>query len=419
MKTFKIRIHPNKSQLEFFEEQCKLTRWLYNDLLALFKLRPNFPLTYLPWEIELNCEKYPWSHFSLCKFISPLRKNGEKYDRLLSNSANVVCKDVSITIQEHFKRLKRGEPSDLKFRNYLDDNSFSIVTISPRLISKIDGGYIGLASPNVGGKRQKLGYVKFKDRGKFHENISKCPTSKIKQVKIVKDGKYWFACIVVDNYNDGIKSDLGVIGIDLGVTKPIVTSKEIYHDMPKKSIDYWRGRLNFYQNKLSKQVGGKGIKSSNRREKTKKHIQRCHRNIKHLRESWQHKMTHELTKSNHIICMEDLKTKNMTKSAKGDVEKHGKNIKAKSGLNREILNVGFYGIKSKLEYKSNNRGGQLIMVDPKHTSQECSECGHIDKENRKTQSKFKCVKCGHTENADFNASKNILKKGLTIQKSMA
>ena len=54
----------------------------------------------------------------------------------------------------------------------------------------------------------------------------------------------------------------------------------------------------------------------------------------------------------------------------------------------------------------------LLKVDPKFTSQTCNECGHVSKENRKSQDKFVCTACGHTANADINASKNILARGI-------
>ena len=65
-----------------------------------------------------------------------------------------------------------------------------------------------------------------------------------------------------------------------------------------------------------------------------------------------------------------------------------------------------------LDYKLKQGGGQLIKVDPKYTSQTCNECGHISKENRQSQSKFVCTACGYSANADINASKNILDRGI-------
>ena len=65
-----------------------------------------------------------------------------------------------------------------------------------------------------------------------------------------------------------------------------------------------------------------------------------------------------------------------------------------------------------LQYKLSSRGGQLVRINPAYTSQKCNKCNHISKENRLSQSAFKCISCGHTDNADINAAKNILTAGL-------
>ena len=63
-----------------------------------------------------------------------------------------------------------------------------------------------------------------------------------------------------------------------------------------------------------------------------------------------------------------------------------------------------------LKYKLRLKGGILIKVNPKHTSQTCIKCGHISKDNRKEQGIFKCIKCGYEANADHNAAQNILRR---------
>ena len=112
-----------------------------------------------------------------------------------------------------------------------------------------------------------------------------------------------------------------------------------------------------------------------------------------------------------MIVLEDLKVKNMTKSAKGTIDNPGKNVKAKSGLNKSILDQGWGEFKRQLEYKQKWRGGDVILVNPKYTSQACSVCNNVCADNRTSQSEFKCVACGHKTNADFNAALNVLRAG--------
>ena len=84
-----------------------------------------------------------------------------------------------------------------------------------------------------------------------------------------------------------------------------------------------------------------------------------------------------------MIAVEDLKVANMSKSASGTVENQGKNVKAKSGLNKSILDQGWGMLIGMLEYKQEWRGGLLVKVDPKYTSQTCCECGHVAKKTDK------------------------------------
>ncbi|RLA03778.1 MAG: transposase, partial [Gammaproteobacteria bacterium] len=89
----------------------------------------------------------------------------------------------------------------------------------------------------------------------------------------------------------------------------------------------------------------------------------------------------------------------------------GSMVKQKSGLNRVILDQGWGMFKTFLEYKQLWSGGQLLLVDPKYTSQTCPECHHRSKDNRQTQSEFECVLCGYKEHADLVGAKNILERG--------
>jgi predicted RNA-binding Zn-ribbon protein involved in translation (DUF1610 family) len=74
--------------------------------------------------------------------------------------------------------------------------------------------------------------------------------------------------------------------------------------------------------------------------------------------------------------------------------------------------------RTRLEVKVKARGGQVIPVNPAYTSQTCASCGHVAKENRKSQAEFECVECGHTNNADINAAQNILLRAFTPEQKI-
>jgi putative transposase len=114
--------------------------------------------------------------------------------------------------------------------------------------------------------------------------------------------------------------------------------------------------------------------------------------------------------------LEDLNIKNMTRSAIGTVENPGKNVKAKSGLNRSILKQSWGIFHRRLTDKATNATTpvEIIFINPAYTSMRCSKCGHMEQKNRKNQAIFCCLSCGYTDNADVNAAKNIIAAGLAV-----
>ena len=146
--------------------------------------------------------------------------------------------------------------------------------------------------------------------------------------------------------------------------------------------------------------------------KQKERIAKLHQHIANIRKDFLEKLSLKLCKNHAVIVREDLKIKNMTASAKGTAEEPGSRVKQKSGLNRAILDQGWELFFAKLEWKTQLYGGTVIKVAPAYTSQTCPVCGHCEAKNRPTQAKFKCLCCGHTDNADHVAALNILARGL-------
>jgi putative transposase len=105
-----------------------------------------------------------------------------------------------------------------------------------------------------------------------------------------------------------------------------------------------------------------------------------------------------------VIRVEDLKIKNMVRSARGTIAAPGKNVRAKAGLNRSIHAAGWGLLVTRLEDKA---VGRVERIRPAFTSQTCHACGHRAPENRKSQAVFRCRACGHADHADANAAKNI------------
>lgn len=141
-----------------------------------------------------------------------------------------------------------------------------------------------------------------------------------------------------------------------------------------------------------------------------------------IQQNYLHQVSTDISKNHALVVLEDLKVANMSKSASGTLDEPGKMVAAKSGLNRSILDQGWHSFKSMLSYKLGHLGGELLLVDPRYTSQKCSSCGHTEKDNRMSQAEFAFMRCGFRENADVNAAKNVLVAGhavLSLQPEVA
>jgi putative transposase len=155
------------------------------------------------------------------------------------------------------------------------------------------------------------------------------------------------------------------------------------------------------------------FKLGSNHRKTQSKINKFTKKIANQKNDLYHKISTALTNKFDLIVVEDLKTKNMSKSSKGNEIIHGNKVKQKSGLNRTILNASFYQFVSMIQYKTTMLNDKLyVKVNPQYTSQECSQCGNIDKANRPKQDKFKCTACGFEINPDIQASQTILNRGL-------
>ena len=230
----------------------------------------------------------------------------------------------------------------------------------------------------------------------------------IKNITLTNRAGKWYASVQVEQVLETVKHSAdSEIGIDAGVKCFAAFSDgrliEGVHSFRKHE-----DRLGREQRKLS----GKK-KGSNNWKKQKRKISNLHVRIADVRSDFLHKLSTEISENQARVFVEGLNIKNMSSSAWGTIEKPGRNIKAKSGLNKSILDQGWYEFRRQLQYKLSWKGGSLVEVDYRYTSQTCSCCNHRAKENRQSQAVFKCSSCGYEEHADVNAAKNILTVGQT------
>jgi len=206
----------------------------------------------------------------------------------------------------------------------------------------------------------------------------------------------WY-CVVVYRVSEVIRPDNGLaLGVDMNCGQVAASTGDLLQ-MP--DMARLQARKRRYQRRVARRRKG-----SNRRNVARRRLARTQRRIATIRHRWHHETSRMLAGTAGLLAIEDLKTKAMTRSAKGSAENPGRRVRQKAGLNREILNTGWSQLRQMLEYKA----AHVEIVPPRYTSQTCRRCGTVDPANRRSQSEFECVRCGHKGNADVNAALNIM-----------
>lgn len=154
-----------------------------------------------------------------------------------------------------------------------------------------------------------------------------------------------------------------MVGVDMGVARFLTLSDGTFIE-PASAFKVNQDKLAQAQRALARKV-----KLSANWHKQKAKVKRLHTRIAKLRRDSLNKASTQISKNHAMIVIEDLKVGNMSRSARGDVDNPGVNVKAKSGLNRSILDQGWYEFRRQLEYEQSFRGGEVLAVPAHHTSQ--------------------------------------------------
>ena len=402
-KSYKFRLEPNAEQAVILNNLVGSARFVWNQMLAvsfeMFAKNEFINATNLVNKI-MDVKNNP--DFEFLKTSANALSLQQKIRDLASAWSRFFDPKVHARLKENKKKSRKP-----KFFKLADGTDIQLRARMPRFKRKSDGyDSIRLVQFDkycrIEGNRVKLpngvGLVKFR---KSQEIIGT-----IKNVTISNKSGYWYVSFgterEVENPTHPSKT---AVGIDLGVSK-LITASNGQHIKPKNSF---KAKLAKLQRQLSRKV----LFSNNWKKQNRK-IQKLHHHIANIRHDYLHKISTDISKNHAMIVCEDLKVVNMSKSASGTLENKGRNVKAKSGLNKSILDQGWGMMIDMMDYKQQWHGGLLIKVDPRYTSQTCFKCKHVAKENRRTQAEFECVECGHQENADINAAKNILSAGHAV-----
>ena len=376
LQAYKFELRPNGEQRLKMRRFAGACRFVYNRALALQKVNYS----------EGN--KYQ-SYAAMCSQLPSWKKENET--KWLKNAPSQVLQQTLKDLDKAYKNFFSKRASFPVFKKKGKGDSFRYPEPKHFKIDQANGRVF----------LPKLGWMRYCKSREVLGELRNITISK-------RAGKWFFSVQTKREVSEPVNTATTAVGIDLGVAMFASQSDGISFK-PVAAFSKYKRRLANAQRSLARKK-----KFSNNWRKQKNKITRMHARIANIRNDYLHKTSNDISKNHAVVCIEDLKVGNMSRSSKGNAKKHGKNVKAKSGLNRSILDQGWFEFRRQLEYKLAWRGGWLIAVPPQHTSQKCSKCGYTTKENRKTQSKFSCISCGYMDNADINAAKNILAAGLAV-----
>lgn len=235
-----------------------------------------------------------------------------------------------------------------------------------------------------------------------------------------REGTRWYVVLACDEVPAEELSPTGaIVGIDMGVAHFLTTSGGEHVANPRF--------LEAMAQELAEAQRHLATFPKRTRQRTKKHraaarkVAKLYGKIRRQRADFHHKTARALITDHDVLAHERLNTAGMTKAPtpRADPDQPGgflpNGAAAKTGLHRGILDAGWAQFLGILANKAESAGRLVVPVDARNTSRTCPECGHIAKENRVTQAKFECVRCGLAANADHVGAMNVLNRaGLAL-----
>lgn len=359
-KRLKVKLHPNKNQIEMLENHFDGYRFAYN--------------------LSLEYKQHLWNYykinvsgFDLQKELFQIRKES---DWLIKCKAECI-RDAGLNVEKTYKNFFKGKGFP-KYKSKKCTQSFA-------------------AYQAINCKNNRLSFyknkIKFKTSEKYKELLE---THKIKACTFKRDlcGDYWATFLIETEDTKVLPKSENTIGVDLGIKDLIVTSEgEVFEN--KKFL-----QSNYYKLRKLQRKFAKAKKGGQNKEKLRVKIAKLCRKIKNQKEHYYHQITNTLLSDNQTIVIETLNIKGMLEEKK---------------LSRNISDASWGLLIQMLEYKAKWYGRDLIKINQWFpSSKTCSNCGNVKETLLLGERTYKCKVCKTEIDRDLNASINIKQIGIKI-----
>ncbi|XZN96933.1 MAG: RNA-guided endonuclease InsQ/TnpB family protein [Microcoleus sp.] len=357
--SFKTALIPNNKQQTSFKKACGVARHAYNwanaHIKEVLELRKDDKTIKIPSAIDLHK-----------KLIAEVKSVNDWYYETNKNVPQKALADLRQAWDRCFKKVSK-QPR-FKKKGHRDSFYLESGTKAKPMI-KNDGKRVKLPS---------IGWVKLAEP---------LPVTAIHNCVISRQADRWFIAIKYEIEKPYVDADRPIVGVDIGIKELAVCSHGKVFSNPQ-AYRRLSKRLKRSQRRVSKRVKG-----SKNRAKAVKKLSKLHARVSNIRKDAIHKLTNYLAKNHSEIKIEDLSVKSFLKNHK---------------LAGAIADCGMYEFRRQLEYKTEKFSSKLTLVDRMFpSSQICSNCGkHRHKMPLKNRV-YVCPECGHTEDRDLNAARNI------------
>jgi putative transposase len=319
--------------------------------------------------------------------------NGLLDDRIRNHTGTFEQKRTLTVHRKESKYLKQVHSQVLQDVTFRLGKAFGAffagLTRHPRF--KRMGRYNSFTYPQYGGFKVTDGRLCLSMIGRVRIVLHREIEGRMKTCTIIRDTDQWYACIASEKEDTGLATNNNPsVGIDLGVASIAALSDGTILAAPKlfKKSEV---EIKTLQKSLSRKQKG-----SKNREKAKVALAKSWRRLRNRRNDFAHKASRFFADNYSTIVFEDLKIPSMVKN---------------HHLASAILDACWGKTRRLTAYKAERRGGRVILVEPRGTSQECSGCGRVV-EKALSERTHSCPHCGLELDRDVNAARNILARGL-------
>lgn len=374
----RIRLYPTTRQRERLRFMLDVTRELYNALLQerkdAYRLRA----------VRITGKQ---QYADLTALRKPVYRIDGRLAAVYRECEDAVLHRLDLAMQAFFRRIARGEtPGFPRFKSRVRWAQIEFPHGDRAL--KFNAPQTKVIVPGIGGVRLRKG--------------RQVPA--FGRAWLVRKNARWYACFECERAATRTERASGVVGIDRGVHVLAATSDgRLFPNV--RPDEQTRLRVERAQRAVSRRKRG----GKNRRRAVQA-LARIKERVANVRLDHAHQVARQIVDSApSVIAMEALCLRSMTRSAKGSIEQPGSSVRQKAGLNRAILDAGFGLLQRMIVAKAEEAGLAVVAVDPKCSSQECSQCGHVAKESR-ARRRYRCVRCGFSTHADVNAALVIARR---------